>query len=397
MADVRCIARPRYDCATSMSRIWTINGRFLTQNVTGVQRYGREVLSALDAHLEERHPLGRDLTLELLAPDADFSVPPLKRIRIRKASALSGHLWEQLALPLHARGGILSLCNTSTILRTKQIVCVHDLNTRAHPKSYSFAFRMLYRTVVPWALKTASAVATVSRHSARELARHGLAVRGQIRIVPNGHEHVRRWRSIATKATQAVADGATIVVIGSPAPHKNIGLILDLAPELAQHGIRIAVVGRLDARVFQKTEAKAASENVVWIGGVSDDELMALYQSCLCLAFPSRAEGFGLPPLEAMALGCPVVSSDWASMPEVCGDAVLYASPDDRDAWLRAFLALRTDHKLRERLIQRGLERADQFTWRRSAESYLELMSFLDGVAIADAATDDQETATMRG
>ena len=139
-----------------------------------------------------------------------------------------------------------------------------------------------------------------------------------------------------------------------------------------------AVVGRLDARVFRGPGLSAATENIAWVGPVTDGELMAIYQNCLCLAFPSRAEGFGLPPLEAMALGCPVVSSNCASMPEVCGDAALYASPDDRGAWLRAFLSLRNDPGLRGRLIQKGIERAGLFTWRRSAELYLELMSTLD-------------------
>ena len=119
-----------------MSRNWTINGQFLTQNVTGVQRYAREILRALDAHLNEGHPLARGLRLELLVPQSNTSIPPLKCITVRKAgAALSGHLWEQIALPLRARNGILSLCNTSTVFSRKQIVCIHDLNTLAYPRA----------------------------------------------------------------------------------------------------------------------------------------------------------------------------------------------------------------------------------------------------------------------
>jgi glycosyltransferase involved in cell wall biosynthesis len=362
-----------------MSRSWTINGRFLTQNVTGVQRYGREILRALDLHLDEGHPLASDLHLELLVPQSNTYIPPLKCITVRKAGAtLSGHLWEQIALPLFARNGILSLCNTSTVASKKQIVCIHDLNTLAYPASYSFAFRMLYGVIIPRVVNIASGVATVSHHSANQMARHGLIAQERVRVVPDGHEHVRQWRPDPARPAGSIADGNTIVVIGSPAPHKNVDLILGLAPELSRNGIRIAVVGRLDARVFRGSGLNAATDSISWVGPVTDGELMAIYQNCLCLAFPSRAEGFGLPPLEAMALGCPVVSSDCASMPEVCGDAALYASPDDRGAWLRAFLALRNDPELRRRLIQKGIERAGLFTWRRSAELYLELMSTLD-------------------
>jgi glycosyltransferase involved in cell wall biosynthesis len=363
-----------------VSRIWTINGRFLTQKVTGVQRYAHEILAALDAHLDERHPLARDLSLELLVPAGNVPMPPFRHLSVRTAGGPSGHFWEQFTLPLRARGGILSLCNTSTVFQARQIVCVHDLNTFTFPQSYSFAFRSLYRVLIPCLLKTAAAAVTVSHYSADEMARRRLAERGRLSVIPDGHEHVRRWGQRETKANSMAVDEATIVLIGSPAPHKNIDLVLQLAPTLAAHGLKIAVVGRLDARVYQRGGARSAAENIIWVGAVSDDQLMMLYRNCLCLAFPSRAEGFGLPPLEAMALGCPVVSANCASMPEVCGDAALYASPDNPDEWLRAFLALRTDKGLRDDLIQKGIGRARRFSWRRSAELYLELMASLDGV-----------------
>jgi len=364
----------------SRRRQWTINGRFLAQSVTGVQRYGREIVQALDAHLEEGHPLAQDLSLDLLVPRTAGSAPALRHIRVRKTTRLAGHLWEQLILPFSARGGILSLCNTSTVFPRKQIVCVHDLNTRRFPGSYSPAFRCLYFLLIPAVLKSAAAVATVSEHSAGELTQHNLARRDRIRVIPDGHEHVGDWPAPPIGTKQSSVDDSTIVVIGSPAPHKNIGLILELAPQLAQHGMKIAVLGRLDRKVFRSAGAAAEAKNIIWAGAVSDSELRLCYENALCLAFPSIAEGFGLPPLEAMALGCPVVCSNCASLPEVCGDAVLYAPPSDKNAWMNAFLKLRADRKLRSALSRRGEARAEKFTWRRSAEQYLELMGALDGL-----------------
>jgi glycosyltransferase involved in cell wall biosynthesis len=109
-----------------------------------------------------------------------------------------------------------------------------------------------------------------------------------------------------------------------------------------------------------------------------DEELAALLRDSLCLAFPSLAEGFGIPPLEAMALGCPVVASDRASLPEVCGDAALYASATDPEAWHSSFIRLHCDAKLRADLISRGEARARRFSWRASAELYLQTMMQLD-------------------
>ena len=364
-------------------RYWTINGRFLTQGVTGVQRYAREIVNALDDLLAEGHPLGHQLNLELLAPVSDVAMPQLKSIGTRRAGPLAGHLWEQLSLPVHARGGILSLCNTSTILRRRQIVCIHDVNTMMFPQSYSRVFRALYRIALPAIGRNALLVATVSNYSADQIKRLGWAAASKLRIMPDGYEHVRRWAPRHSSITKAVAGLDTIVVLGSLAPHKNINLLLRSAQELASHGLKIAVVGDLDRKVFHRAKVEARSDGVVWLGGISDDELAALLKDSLCLAFPSLAEGFGLPPLEAMALGCPVVVSDRASLPEVCGEAALYASADDSQEWLKCFLALRNDQGLRDRQIEKGLARVGRYQWRTSAQLYLQAMAYIDAITAA--------------
>ena len=176
-----------------------------------------------------------------------------------------------------------------------------------------------------------------------------------------------------------------IVIIGSNAPHKNIGLILRMADRLAREKLSVAVVGMADARVFQANLTLPDAANVHWLGRLSDGELAGLLGHAMCLAFPSFVEGFGLPPLEAMALGCPVVSSDRASMPEICGEAALFAAPDDPEGWLRQFIRLRDDPALRRAMAERGLAQAARFRWQASAERYLEAMAAADGVGAAPA------------
>ena len=100
-----------------------------------------------------------------------------------------------------------------------------------------------------------------------------------------------------------------------------------------------------------------------------------------CLAFPSFTEGFGLPPLEAMTLGCPVIATDRASLPEICGEAALFASPTDPEAWFQQLIRLRDNEPLRSQLVAKGRVRAKHFSWRKSAELYLELMALADGVS----------------
>jgi glycosyltransferase involved in cell wall biosynthesis len=357
---------------------WFINGRFLTQKTTGVQRYGQEIVRALDALLEEGHPLAGGRRLCLLTPPGTAALRGLRMIDQRAIGRLHGHGWEQLSLPRHARGNILNLCNTAPLLGSRNIVCIHDTNVFDYPESYSPQFRLLYRVLVPRVARRAAVVATVSAYSAGRIASFGLD-EGLILVLPNGHEHVARWRAVHSRQTEQAAGPNTIVVLGSRAPHKNIGMLMGLAPRLAGQGFRIAIAGASDAHVFQGTAAGEAG-NVIAVGRISDDELAALLKDAFCLAFPSFVEGFGLPPLEAFAIGCPVVSSDRASLPEVCGEAALHAAPDRPDQWLSAFGALRDDPRLRATLIERGYSRAKLFSWRASALGYLGAMARLDEV-----------------
>ena len=375
-------APPRW--GERLTRHWSINGRFLTQSTTGVQRYAREIARALDIALGYDHPWVRDLDVDLLVPPGAQHDLELSRIRTIEVGRTGGHRWEQLTLPFHVRGGLLSLGNVGPIGVPRQIVCMHDVNTRNFPSSYSRAFRLSQRMLLPLLARVVVKVATVSNHSADQLVLHHICRRQKLTIVPNGHEHALRWRAKHSAATLALADRRTIVMIGTPAPHKNIGMILAMADRIAAAGLRIAIVGKTDPRVYRGYDPGLGSDTVVWLGRLSDAELAALLQDALCLAFPSFVEGFGLPPLEAMTLGCAVVVSDQASLPELCGNAALYASPTNPDAWLDCFLQLQCDQNLRQRLIARGRERAKAFSWTRSAQLYLEAMAIADSV-VAEA------------
>jgi glycosyltransferase involved in cell wall biosynthesis len=376
-----------------MKRHWAINGRFLAQPMTGVQRYAREIVRALDLLLAEKPPLARDLEIELLVPPEAASAIELTSIGARAVGRHGGHLWEQFSLPAHVRGGLLSLCNTGPLALRKHIVCIHDATTRTYPQSYSFAFRALYRILLPLLGRTAAAVSTVSHYSAGELVRFGISPADKVFVAPNGHEHATRWKPRHSPATRGVTARDTIVVIGSPVPHKNSGLIIGMADRLAGAGLRVAVVGMSDPRVFKSSFQFAPADNVAWLGRLSDEEMAALLRSSLCLAFPSFVEGFGLPPLEAMTAGCPVVVSDRASLPEICGDAALYASPDDAEAWYGCFLRLAGTPALREELIRRGQERISAFRWKASAERYLQAMAAADGLREDPISANDHSSS----
>jgi glycosyltransferase involved in cell wall biosynthesis len=253
-------------------------------------------------------------------------------------------------------------------------VCIHDANTFILPESYSAAFGRAYRTLLPVIGKTAKRVATVSQFSAEMLVKYGICDRSKIFVAPNGHEHALRWDPRrADHRVIASLRRPYVLLIGSQAKHKNISIVLEQAEYLDAAGIDIVVVGGI-AAIFTSGKLDAGYSNIRSMGYVSDDDLAALYERALCLAFPSKTEGFGIPSLEGMVRGCPIISSNAASLVEVGGDAVLYVDPSDGEGWRNAILKLANNEALRQSMIVEGYKRAASFSWKRSAELYLEEM-----------------------
>ncbi|MGA8611951.1 MAG: glycosyltransferase family 1 protein [Xanthobacteraceae bacterium] len=366
------------DSGALRPRYWSVNGRFLSRHLTGVDRYALEILRSIDSLIGARHPLTAGIRLEILCPAEAVEASPFVNIPLRLLPSAPGHFWEQFVLPGYVHGGLLSLCNTGPLATKKQILCIHDVNTRLVPQSYSFAFRTAYRMLQPALAKRAAEIVTVSRFSQQAMARFGIAPADEIKVVYDGYEHVLTWNANQAPLKQTDLPHPFVLLIGSNAPHKNTAVIYSIAAELARKEVHVLVAGGVDTNVYARTRDRRLPENVRHLGRVDDDDLALLYKRALCLVFPSLTEGFGLPVLEAMALGCPVISSDLGGLPEVCGGAALYASPHDGPAWLAAIDHVACDPSLRDRLVAEGRKRSQLFSWRRSAEQYLELMFALD-------------------
>lgn len=351
---------------------FAVNGRFLTQTPTGVQRYALNVLNALDEAGDG------DARTPLFVPPGAVD-PALKSFdRIEIGSRLKGHAWEQFALPPGWRGPLLNLCNTAPALKRNQIVCIHDGNVFATPDSYSLAFRTAYSSIQPILAKRSMRIATVSHASARQLARYLPLEARHIAVLPNGHEHVLQWNADAAQIAPAIVQSIAsrsrryVFALGSRARHKNLSLLSKIAARLDELGIDIVVAGG-DFGIFSESTAEKHA-NIIMAGRVSDDDIASFLKHALCLVFPSLNEGFGLPIVEAMALGCPVISSYHSSMAEVCGNAALMASPFDPAQWVEHVETLNTSASLADDLRAGGFVQMQKFTWRETAAGYRELL-----------------------
>lgn len=364
------------------TRAWTINGDFITLKPSGVARYAAEVTRALDVLVAERHPLAAGLDLRLVVPrPTDAFVPHAIPIAVMPEfrTPRLPQFWVQCQLPRRVKGGLLSFCNLAPVAVRRQIACIHDVQTRIAPESYGRLFRAAHRIVLPAVGRRAAAITTVSAFSRDQIVRYGIARRDAITIAPNGSDHARGWDGEHRLTHRG--ERPYVLALGASQAHKNMALVARLAQPLDELGLDLRIAGDVDRTVFA-----CHPQNLQLLGRVGDGRLAHLFSAALCFVLPSRTEGFGLPAIEAMACGCPVVAASTGALPEVCGDAALYAPPDQPGAWVAAIRSLRDRPALRERLQAAGRTRAGAFSWRATAEIYLGLMARIDGVATAPAA-----------
>jgi glycosyltransferase involved in cell wall biosynthesis len=361
---------------TRPGRSFVINGKFLGARPTGVQRVAAELVRALDRALAAGEG-GAGWQGELLVPPGVAVALPLQRIAVRSVGRLSGTLWEQLDLPRFVnRRLLLNFCNFGPLAVANAVTMIHDAQTFSTPESYSVAFRQWYRFAQPILGRRNRRILTVSEFSRREIAHYGVAPADRVDVVHNGVDHVDAIEADPTAAARLAAPGRPFVLaLANTQAHKNLRVLLAAFADRRLAGIDLLLFGAATAAALEAVHGGPLPANVRPLGILGDDELKGLMQAALGLACPSRTEGFGLPPLEAMSVGCPTVVAPCGALPEVCGAAALYADPDDPDAWAAAIAALQHPATRPAAAVLR--QRAASFRWDASARRLLALMEGL--------------------
>lgn len=353
-----------------------INGRFLGKSVTGTERFAREIVWAMDAALAEgRSSSGDAPVVTIMAPPGTAAPEGLKYIGFKTCGTRGGHAWEQWDLYRATRGGwLLSLTNSGPVLHPRQMVVIHDAAPYRVPGDFSFAYRMFHQ-ILGRVLAWRSRIASVSEFSRGDLsAVLGIPAAG-IPVFYNGHEHMLRTGPDAGVVERLGLSGRPyFLFVGSPVPRKNLAMAIRAFGALGREDISFVIVGAASAKVFREG-AQARAANIVMPGRLSDAEIVGLYRQAQALLFPSLYEGFGIPPLEAMVQGCPVLASDIAPVREVCGDAAWYFDPRDAGDCTRCMKAF-LDAPAGERaaLAAKGTARYPAFSWKASAARLLEAL-----------------------
>lgn len=334
-----------------------INARFLTQNITGVQRFAIEISKELKKLYGKR--------IRFIAPHNILHHDLARELDVEVIGINKGHLWEQIDLPLYLKsnGSLLLLClaNTAPLLYPNKIVTVYDLAFYHHPEWFSRSFSLVYNFLIPRILRNSKRVFTDSEFIRDEIHDVYLIDKDKIDVIYGAPAKIFKFSDIAREPFT--------LAVGSIDPRKNLKPLIELFTQHAEY--RLVVVGQQN-RVFASMNLEDLPENISFTGYVSDEELGNLYNRATTFIYPSLYEGFGIPPLEAQACGCPVISSNAASLPEVGDDSVIYCDPYDREDITRKIKMVLDDENVQNELRQKGFENIKRFCWEQSAKKMME-------------------------
>ena len=348
-----------------MSQPLYINVRFLKENLTGVGRFGYEV----------------SLRLKKALPQAVFLGPKgisdhyAQELGIQTFGRWSGVLWEQVELPfyLKGKGGILlNLANTCPILYSQNVTVIHDIIPITNPEWFSFQARNYYKYISPLSIRHSKHLLTVSEQTKQEISKLFHIDPNKIDVVYNATSDF--WKKDMNSESP---EFPFILGVSSLDPRKNLKRLVEAFCQLNNKELRLVIVGHKhkafpDLNIHLKEEEE---KRILFKGYLTDQELRLLYSRAELFVFPSLKEGFGIPPLEAMKCGCPVVASNIPSINEVCGDAVLYINPLDASSLARGMQQVLDDSVLKEKMVQKGNQRASLFNWDSTSHKIVALLS----------------------
>jgi glycosyltransferase involved in cell wall biosynthesis len=334
------------------------NARTLSAPLTGIQRYLRELLGRLPAGIE---------TVE---PTVAF-----------RGGGLSGHVWEQTILPLEARGHLLwSPAGTGPALYRHQVVTVHDLAPLDCPEGFSPTFRRWYGWLWRQLLPRVPAILSVSEFTKRRLVEEFDLTPDKIHVTLLGVDHDRFFPQDAAKVEalrrKLSLPDRFVVFLGALSARKNISRLLEAWSRNNRPDVQLLIAGGSgQARAMAGTKPPALPPNTRVLGKIDDADVPTLMTAAEAFAYPSLYEGFGLPPLEAMACGTPCLVSNVTSLPEITADAAVQVDPLDVGEIARGLDRILCDAALREELRKKGLERAARFTWNDTAAKTYQVLS----------------------
>ncbi len=284
------------------------------------------------------------------------------------------HIWNHVFLPF--MDGDLLFCPSNIAplyvpKKKKLVVTLHDVAFLTYPDTFSSIFRNYYKKVIPKVLRRADKIITISETSKKEIIRYFPFVKDKLVVVYQGIDSCFRPLKLSKKRQ--------ILYVGSFNERKNFRAVIEAFERLKVNGYKLVLAGNFSSNfkisnLSQRAYERARNNpNIEFKTYLSRQDFVKLYNESMFLVFPSLYEGFGLPPLEAMACGTPVITSNLSSMPEICGDIPVYCNPYDIEGLTKKMELLIKDHKLRKKMGIEGLRHVSKFNWSNSAKEHMKV------------------------
>lgn len=301
-----------------------INGKFLTQKITGVQRYAREIIKELDKLVNKDEII-------ILVPNGVNNDLNLTNIKVLKTGKLKGNLWEQISLPLYVmkhKGELLNLCNSAPIIHP-DIITIHDVKIKARPNDFSENFLKWYNFMFKRIIPKSNMIITVSNFSKSEIMKYYHIDEKKIHVIYNAWQHFERiGYNINALNKYELEKNNYYFAMSSLEPNKNFKWIAEVAKR-NQDEI-FAIAGSINKKIFDEGLGFECPKNMKLLGYISDKEAKTLMKYTKAFLFPSFYEGFGIPPLEALSAGTKkIIVSDIPVMHELFGENINYIDPYD--------------------------------------------------------------------
>ncbi len=339
-----------------------VNGRFMEDRMHGLVRYSRELLDAFDQMLD------KSLKVILVVPPTAHDIPQYKKIKVVKTGKRGGIIWEQTSLrkyvKKHKDAICLNLCNVAPLFVQPGVTAILDIMYKVNPSHYTTLRNRLSRCwhclQYSYLTRHEKKIITISEFCKTEIAKYYPMAKNKIEVIPCAWQHIKGYKEneMWNKAYPFLSDGNFYFSLATLSKNKNGKWIIDVAKNNPDNVF--AIGGK-----HYETEYSEIPSNVHMLGYISDEDACALMKHCKAFIFPSIYEGFGLPPLEALALGADVISSNAASLPEVLGESVHYIDPYDSNVDLDALM--------RETIEDKN-SALNKYSWSDSARKLYELL-----------------------
>ncbi len=340
-----------------------INARFLTQKITGVQRYAYEICKRLPEKIN-----GHEIIF--LVPKISLINELDSNCKLLAVGSFKGNLWEQIDLPLYLKkiGNplLINFVGIAPILYKHKIMFLYDLAFKHHPEWFSYKFYKTYNMLIPISLKNAFLVITDSHYVKNDINKTYNIHLDQIEVVYGASSEIFYFKDLPKEKF--------VLTVSSIDPRKNLRRVIEAFNQL-KSDYKLVIVGSKN-KTFSNSNIPESilNEKIVFTGYLDDSSLVELYNKSDVFVYASLFEGFGIPPLEAQSCGCPCLISNTTSLPEVYGNSVTYCDPYSVESIKDNLSKMILDKQKKEILQELGFINAKKYNWQYSTNKFVEIL-----------------------